>query len=57
MSKSSPPRCRHPSPEEPPVLEHLTVRLVQPHEAARYAALMVAHHYLQSDRVVGEHLR
>jgi len=45
------------SPDEPQVLEHLTVRLVQPHEAARYDARMVAHHYLKSDRVVGEHLR
>jgi len=57
MAKTKPARFRPPTPDEPHVLKHLTLRRLQPPEAARYDALMVAHHYLQSDRVVGEHLR
>ena len=51
------PDRRQPTPDEQHVLEHLTVRRVQPHEQDRYHALIQAHHYLANDHVVGEHLR
>jgi hypothetical protein len=57
MSKKNPARCRRPTPDERHVLEHLTLRLVQPHEVPRYDALMATEHYLKNARVVGEHLR
>jgi Domain of unknown function (DUF4338) len=50
-------RHRHPSPDEQHVLEHLTVRPVQPGEVARCDQLIVEHHYLKSAELVGEHLR
>lgn len=50
-------RHRQPTPDEQYVLEHLSVRLVQPEEGARFDALMVEHHYLKSAHLVGEHLR
>ena len=48
---------RQPTPEEQHVLIHLTLRLVPPEEVERFDQLMVAHHYLQSAQVVGEHVR
>jgi len=57
MAQTKPARFRPPTLDEQHVLEHLTLRLIEPHEAARYATLMCAEHYLKSDRVVGEHLR
>ena len=57
MAQTKPARRPQPTPDEQHVLDHLTLRLIAPHEAARYAALMCAEHYLKSDRVVGEHLR
>jgi hypothetical protein len=53
MSK---PKFRRPEPEEQHVLEHLTVRLVQPQERERYQASMIEHHYLHDHRLVGEQL-
>jgi hypothetical protein len=53
MSK---PKFVRPEPEEQQVLEHLTVRAVQPKERERYQALMVEHHYLHDHRLVGEQL-
>jgi hypothetical protein len=50
-------RHRRPAPDEQQVLEHLSVRLVQPHEIRRCDRLLVEHHYLQNACVVGEHLR
>jgi hypothetical protein len=50
-------RYRQPSEDEQHVLEHLTVRLVQPHEQARFDQFIVQHHYLKSANLVGEHLR
>jgi predicted transposase YbfD/YdcC len=55
--KQQPSRHRQPTPDEQHVLEHLTVRPIQPHEVARYDPLIVEHHYLHSAHVVGEHLR
>lgn len=49
--------CRQPSQSEQHVLEHLTVRLVQPHEQERCDQLIVQHHYLKSAHLVGEQLR
>jgi len=57
MASTPASRPRQPAPDEQLVLEHLTVRLVQPHEQDRYHALIQAHHYLANDHVVGEHLR
>ena len=34
------PKFRRPAPDEQHVLEHLTVRLIAPHERPRYQALM-----------------
>jgi hypothetical protein len=48
---------RRPSQSEQHVLEHLTVRLVQPHEQERCDQLIVQHHYLKSAHLVGEQLR
>jgi hypothetical protein len=50
-------RHRQPTLEEQHVLEHLTVRLVQPHEIERCDRLLVEHHYLKSAQLVGERLR
>lgn len=50
-------RHRQPTTDEQHVLEHLTVRPVQPHEIPRFDQLIVAHHYLKSAELVGEHLR
>jgi len=53
MSK---PKFRRPQPEEQHLLDHLSVRLLLPKERARYAALMVEHHYLHAHHLVGEQL-
>lgn len=50
------PKFRRPEPEEPHVLDHLTVRLIQPQERKRYQALMEEHHYLHTHQLVGEQL-
>lgn len=50
-------RHRQPTADEQHVLEHLTVRPVQPHEVERFDQFIVQHHYLKNARVVGEHLR
>lgn len=50
------PKFRRPEPEEQHVLDHLTVRLIKPHERKRYQALMEEHHYLHSHQLVGEQL-
>lgn len=57
MSKKNKVCYRRPTDDEQQVLEHMTVRLVGPDEVARYDRHMVQHHYLESARVVGEHLR
>ncbi|MBI4664760.1 MAG: DUF4338 domain-containing protein [Verrucomicrobia bacterium] len=46
-----------PSADEQHVMEHLTDRLVQPHEIERFDQRIVEHHYLKSAELVGEHLR
>ena len=50
-------RHRQPTADEQHVLEHLTVRLVQPHEVERFDQIIVQHHYLKNACVVGEHIR
>jgi hypothetical protein len=50
-------RHRQPTVDEQQVLDHLTVRLVQPHEVERFDQLIVEHHYLKNAHAVGEHLR
>jgi hypothetical protein len=50
-------RHRRPAPDGQHVLEHLTVRPVHPHEIQRLDQLIVAHHYLKSAELVGQHLR
>ena len=50
------PKFRRPQPEEQHVLDHLSVRLIEPHERKRYQALMEEHHYLHSHQLVGEQL-
>jgi hypothetical protein len=50
-------RHRQPTPNEQHVLEHLTVRLIRPEEVAQCNQLLVAHHYLKSAHLVGEHVR
>jgi Domain of unknown function (DUF4338) len=50
-------RHRQPTADAQHVLDHLTVRLVAPHEVGRFDALITEHHYLKNARVVGEHLR
>src|ERR1035438_5916229 len=50
-------RHRQPTADEQHVLEHLAVRLVQPHEVERFDRLIVQHHYLKNACVVGEHIR
>ena len=50
-------RHRQPTADEQHVLEHLTVRPIQPHEVKRFDRLIVAHHYLKNAELVGEHLR
>jgi Druantia protein DruA len=55
--KQPKPRYRQPCADEQHVLDHLTVRLIQPHERPRFDQLLVAHHYLKSAELVGEHMR
>ena len=55
--QKNPIRHRQPTADEQHVLEHLTVRPVEPHEIERFDALIIAHHYLKNARVVGEHIR
>src|SRR5882672_162524 len=55
--KQSKTRHRQPSTDEQLVLNHLTVRLVEPHEIARFDRLMVQHHYLKNIQLVGEQVR
>lgn len=50
------PTFRRPQPDEQHILDHLTVRPILPKERARYAALMVEHHYLHDHHLVGEQL-
>jgi hypothetical protein len=57
MANSTPARFRQPTPDEQHVLQHLTLRVVPPHERQRYDALLRDHHYLANDHVVGEHVR
>jgi len=51
------PGHRQPTAAEQHVLEHLTVRPIEPHEAGRFDQLIVQHHYLKRSELVGEHLR
>jgi hypothetical protein len=44
-------------PAEAAVLNQITVRLIQPHEQARWDQLVRQHHYLKNARMVGEQLR
>jgi len=55
--KPNPSRYRQPTADEQYVLDHLTVRLIRPHEVGRFDRLLVEHHYLRSAALVGEHLR
>lgn len=50
-------RFRRPSADEHQVLRELVVRPICPHERARFDQMLVAHHYLKSATLVGEHLR
>jgi hypothetical protein len=52
-------RFRKPSLTEQEVLDHLEIRLLGTNETdgARFEELMVSHHYLKSNRLVGEQLR
>lgn len=50
-------RYRRPTASEHQVLRELIVRPIRPEERARFDQLLVAHHYLQSAHLVGEHLR
>lgn len=49
-------KFRRPTPPEQHILEHLTVRPITPQERRRFDALMVEHHYLKSNHLVGEQL-
>src|SRR6266850_5841144 len=54
MSK---PKFRRPQPSEQEILEHLRVRpLTSAQERRRFDALMIEHHYLKSNLLVGEQL-
>lgn len=53
MSK---PKFRRPEPQEQHVLDHLTVRPIQPKERPRYQGLMIEQHYLHDHHLVGEQL-
>ncbi len=53
MSK---PKFRRPEASEQPILEHLTLRPITPQERRRFDALMIEHHYLKSNALVGEQL-
>ena len=55
--KANKTRHRQPTTDEQHVLEHLTVRLIEPHEVQRFDELILRHHYLKSAELVGEHLR
>src|ERR1700736_1086463 len=52
-------RFRKPSLTEQEILDGLEIRLLETSvaDAARFEELMVSHHYLKSDRLVGEQLR
>lgn len=39
------------------ILKGVQVRLCAPQERERYAQLMISHHYLKSDQLVGEQIR
>jgi len=56
-TKSNASRPRRPTADEQHVLEHLTVRPLEPHETARFDQLIVQHHYLHRSELVGEHVR
>ena len=49
-------KFRRPTPREQHILEHLTARPITPQERRRFDALMVEHHYLKSNHLVGEQL-
>lgn len=53
MSK---PKFRRPETSEQKILEHLTVRPITPQERRRFDALMIEHHYLKSNVLIGEQL-
>ena len=48
---------RLPNLAEPHVLDHLQVRLIEPHEKDAWNQLVVAHHYLKNADLVGAQLR
>jgi len=51
-------RFRRPTPDEQTVLRELTIKvLVRPEDMAHCDELLIAHHYLHSANLVGEHLR
>jgi len=50
-------RFQRPSISEQQILRELLVRPIRPAERARFDQLLVAHHYLKSATLVGEHLR
>ena len=50
-------RFRQPTVVEQQVLMELVVRPIRPEEVERFDQLIVAHHYLKSAHVVGEHAR
>jgi hypothetical protein len=52
-----PGRFRRPSLPEQEILDELCVRLIEPHEQARFDQLVAQHHYLHNASLVGEHLR
>src|SRR5882672_3042752 len=49
-------KFRRPTSCEQHILEHLSVRPITPQERRRFDALMVEHHYLKSNHLVGEQL-
>src|SRR6266540_7472289 len=49
-------KFRRPEASEQKILEHLTVRPITPQERRRFGALMIEHHYLKSNALVGEQL-
>lgn len=51
------PKFRRPEPSEQEILEHLTLRpITTVQERRRFDALMIEHHYLKSNTLVGEQL-
>ena len=57
MRRMAATRYRRPTDSEQQILRALVVRPIHPEERARFDQLLVAHHYLQSADLVGEHLR